>query len=453
MTQSTKLFGTDGIRGEANKPPMDAATALLLGQAAGQVFLRGEHRHLVVIGKDTRLSGYLLEPALTAGFISVGMDVILLGPLPTPAVAMLVKSLRADLGVVISASHNAYADNGIKLFGPNGFKLNDDTEAQIEALMRNPAQIRMATPDHLGRARRLEYAQGRYIEFVKATFPRHLSLEGIKLVLDCAHGAAYHVAPLIFRELGAEVIPLGIAPDGININEECGSTAPEAMCEAVVREDAQLGIALDGDADRVILCDEKGKIIDGDQLLAAIATHWHYTNQLKGNCVVATHMSNLGFERYIQQLGLTLFRANVGDRYVIEKMRELGCNLGGEQSGHIILSDYTTTGDGIIAALQLLAYLLESRNTASSIPALYEKLPQILKNIRYSGPSPLGHANVQKTIDAVRAKLDTKGRVLVRASGTEPLIRIMLEGEDEQELHVLAETISASLHAHMAQAA
>ena len=426
-----KLFGTDGIRGAANAEPMTAETALRVGMAAGRLFTRGDHRHTAVIGKDTRLSGYLLEPALTAGFIAMGMDVILVGPMPTPAVAMLVRSLRADLGVMISASHNPYQDNGIKLFGPDGYKLSDAAEGEIESLVESGDGVGAAAPEGLGRARRLDDAEGRYIEFAKNTFPRGLRLDGLKVVVDCANGAAYKVAPAALWELGAEVIPIGVDPDGFNINRDCGSTATEAMCEAVVSEGADLGIALDGDADRVIIADELGKPIDGDQIMAVVAASWHRDGRLKGGGIVATVMSNLGLERYLAGLSLELVRTRVGDRYVVERMRSGGYNMGGEQSGHIILSDHATTGDGLVAALEVLSVLVQAGQPASVIGHLFTPLPQLLRNVRYSGQLPLGDKTV---IDAVRdgeSRLGAAGRLLIRKSGTEPVIRVMAEGEDE----------------------
>ncbi len=428
-----KLFGTDGVRGTANIEPMTAETALKLGMAAGRHFTRGDHRHMVVIGKDTRLSGYLLEPALTAGFISVGMDVVLLGPLPTPAVAMLTRSLRADLGVVISASHNPYEDNGIKLFGPDGFKLSDEDELTIEAKMSNGLEAYRVGSDHLGRAKRLDDANGRYIEYAKNTFPRGLRLDGLKIVVDCANGAAYKVAPTVLWELGAEVVPVAVSPDGFNINKNCGSLYTEVMREQVVAHGAHLGIALDGDADRVVLCDELGNMIDGDQLMALIGDLWHRSGQLKGGGVVATVMSNLGLERFLAQRGLGMVRTNVGDRYVLEHMRRDGFNVGGEQSGHIILSDYSTTGDGLVAALQVLAALIQSGKPASEMLRLFTPLPQVLKNVRVAGASVvevLANSAVEAAIAAGEAKLSGQGRLLIRKSGTEPLIRVMAEGED-----------------------
>lgn len=440
----TKLFGTDGIRGRAGVFPMTPELALKVGMAAGKQFLRGEHRHRVVIAKDTRLSGYMLEPALTSGFIAVGMDVVLVGPMPTPAVAMLVRSLRADLGVMLSASHNPYVDNGIKLFGPDGYKLSDEVERAIEQTIAS-GDIQSADAKQLGRAKRLDDAQGRYIESAKATFPKDLTLDGLKMVIDCANGAAYQVAPLIFRELGAEVIAIGVSPNGENINEGCGSTAPDAMCERVRKENADIGIALDGDADRVIICDEHGKILNGDQVMAMIATHCKQEGTLKGNAIVATQMSNMGLEHYLKTIGLALVRTKVGDRYVMEAMREGGYNVGGEQSGHIIMSDHTTTGDGIIAALQVLAYMRETKKPLSACGTLFTPMPQLLKNVSYKGESPLNKADVKKIISEAEQKIAGRGRVFIRASGTEPLIRIMVEGEDRAEIGELAERIGKAM--------
>ena len=426
---------------------MTADVALKVGMSAGQEFMRGAHRHRVVIAKDTRLSGYLLEPALTAGFIATGMDVVLVGPMPTPAVAMLVKSLRADLGVMISASHNPYYDNGIKLFGPDGYKLSDATEQAIEARVLAGDTSKLAGPDALGKAKRLDDAQGRYIEFAKSTFTKSMTLEGVKIVVDCANGAAYQVAPMIFRELGAEVVAIGVTPDGYNINAGCGSTHPQDMQKRVVEEKAQIGIALDGDADRVIICDEKGQILDGDQLMAMIATQCHKNGQLQGGGVVATQMSNIGLERYLQKLGLSLARTKVGDRYVVEHMRAHGFNVGGEQSGHIILSDYTTTGDGIIAALTILAYMIADKRPLSACGTLFTPLPQILKNVPYvkKGESPLKDPQVQKTIASAEQAISGKGRIFIRESGTEPLIRVMAEGESDQQIHMLVDGICESV--------
>src|SRR6476661_5217489 len=424
-----KFFGTDGIRGRVNDAPMTAEIAMRVGQAAGAHFLRGDHRHRVVIGKDTRLSGYMMESAMVAGFTSVGMDVVLLGPMPTPAVAMLTRSMRADIGVMISASHNPFADNGIKLFGPDGYKLSDEAERAIERrLEKGP---RLAKSEMIGRARRIDDARGRYIHFAKSTFPEHLRLDGLKVVLDCANGAAYHVAPEALWELGAEVIPLGVSPDGLNINDRCGSTHPELLQETVLASGADIGLALDGDADRLIVVDEKGKLIDGDQLMALIALGLQSRGELRGDAVVATVMSNLGLERKLDEAGLKLLRTTVGDRYVLEEMRKSGCNVGGEQSGHIILADHATTGDGLVAGLQVLAALVEANAPASTLLHQFEPLPQLLKNVRFNGGSePLEADSVRKRIAAAEAELEGRGRLLIRKSGTEPLIRVMAEGED-----------------------
>jgi len=424
-----KFFGTDGIRGTTNIEPMTAETALRVGQAAGTHFLRGDHRHRVVIGKDTRLSGYMMESAMVAGFTSVGMDVVLLGPMPTPAVAMLTRSMRADLGVMISASHNPFADNGIKLFGPDGYKLSDKAEAAIEKRLEE--RPRFAKSDMIGRARRIDDARGRYIHFAKATFPENLRLDGLKVVIDCANGAAYHVAPEALWELGAEVIPLGVTPNGLNINDKCGSTYPQLLQETVVASGADVGLALDGDADRLIVTDEKGRMVDGDQLMALIGLGLHRRGELKGDAVVATVMSNLGLERKFADAGLKLHRTKVGDRYVLEGMREFGCNVGGEQSGHIILSDHATTGDGLVAGLQVLAALVEANKPASEILRQFEPLPQLLKNVRFNGGAePLEIDSVRRRIAAAEAELEGKGRLVIRKSGTEPLIRVMAEGDD-----------------------
>lgn len=453
MPDARRLFGTDGIRGTANLHPMTADMALRLGQAAGRLFTRGEHRHRVVIGKDTRLSGYMLEPALTAGFVSAGMDVTLVGPLPTPAIAMLTRSLRADLGVMISASHNGFEDNGIKLFGPDGFKLSDSTERRIETLvMTSDGGAGLAEPAKLGRAARLDDAPGRYIEAAKATFPRGLTLEGLRIVVDCAHGAAYRVAPTVLWELGATVISVGVSPDGFNINKGCGSTVPEYFCQEVVKHGAHLGIALDGDADRVLISDERGHLIDGDQLLALIARSWHAAGRLRGESIAATVMSNLGLERFLDGLGLMLERTAVGDRYVVERMRERGLNVGGEQSGHLILSDYATTGDGLIAALQILAVLVEEGRPASEVCRVFTPLPQLLRNVRFHGVSPLHMPAVEASVAAARTRLNGAGRVLIRESGTEPLVRVMAEAEDEalveEVVGELCAVISASIAPH-----
>jgi phosphoglucosamine mutase len=431
-SMARKLFGTDGVRGKANSEPITAETVLAVAMAAGAQFTRGDHRHLVVIGKDTRLSGYMLEPALTAGFVSVGMDVVLLGPLPTPAVGMLTRSLRADLGVMISASHNPYADNGIKIFGPDGYKLSDEVERAIEARIGRGVSDDLAPSAELGRARRLDDALGRYIEFVKNTFPRQLRLEGLKIVVDCANGAAYKVAPKVLYELGADVVELAVSPDGFNINRDCGATAPGRMQEAVAVHGAHLGLALDGDADRLILSDETGRLVDGDQLLALVARSWQQSGRLAGNGIVGTVMSNLGLERYLEELGLDLVRTPVGDRYVVEEMRRLGCNVGGEQSGHIVLSNYSTTGDGLIAALQVLAVLVEAGRSASEVLRVFQPLPQLLKNVRVGETTTLEDSRVRSAIDRGEAALGRRGRLLIRKSGTEPVIRVMAEGEDEQ---------------------
>jgi phosphoglucosamine mutase len=424
-----KFFGTDGIRGTTNAEPMTAVTALRVGQAAGAHFLRGEYRHRVVIGKDTRLSGYMMESAMVAGFTSVGMDVVLLGPMPTPAVAMLTRSMRADLGVMISASHNPFADNGIKLFGPDGYKLSDADEQAIEK--RLEAGPRLAKSELIGRARRIEDARGRYVQFAKDTFPEELRLDGLKVVVDCANGAAYQVAPEALWELGAEVVPLGVSPDGLNINDRCGSTHPQSLQETVVASGADIGLALDGDADRLIVVDEQGRIIDGDQLMALIALGLHKRGQLKGNAVVATVMSNLGLERKLGDAGLKLLRTKVGDRYVLEEMRKSGCNVGGEQSGHIILADHATTGDGLVAGLQVLAALVQADVPASQLLRQFEPLPQLLKNVRFNGGAePLESDSVRKRIAAAESELEGHGRLVIRKSGTEPLIRVMAEGDD-----------------------
>ncbi len=430
---SKKLFGTDGIRGTANQHPMTAETALHVGQAAALQFTRGDHRHRVVIGKDTRLSGYMLETALTAGFVSCGMDVILIGPMPTPAVAMLTRSLRADLGVMISASHNPFEDNGIKIFGPDGYKMSDAVEAEIEARIVGGMAGELAPPAEIGQARRMDDAHGRYTEFVKQTFPRRKTLDGIKVVVDCANGAAYKVAPEVLWELGADVIEMGVDPDGYNINLNCGSTAPERMAAEVVATGADLGIALDGDADRVMVCDEKGNVVDGDQLMALIATGMKTAGSLEGGAVVATVMSNLGLETYLEGIGIGLHRAPVGDRYVVEAMVEMGCNIGGEQSGHIVMGNYSTTGDGLMAGLQVLAQLAaakESDRKASEICRLFEPLPQLLENVRFEGASPLDRDDVKAAIGVAEERLKGNGRLLIRMSGTEPLVRVMAEGKD-----------------------
>ena len=436
---SRKYFGTDGIRGRTNASAMTAEMAMKVGMAAGAHFVRGDHRHRVVIGKDTRLSGYMLENALVAGFTSVGMDVVQVGPMPTPAVAMLTRSMRADLGVMISASHNPYEDNGIKLFGPDGYKLSDADELSIEALIDSLPNL--AQPNRIGRARRVEDARGRYIHFAKACFPEDLRLDGLKIVIDCAHGAAYNVAPAALWELGANIIPLGVTPDGTNINAACGSTAPQVLQETVVASGADIGIALDGDADRLIVVDEQGRIVDGDQIMALIGASWAQRGALKGGGVVATVMSNLGLERFLQGQGLTLERTKVGDRYVLERMRQGGFNVGGEQSGHMILSDYGTTGDGLVAALQLLAELVRQDRPASDVFHLFEPVPQLLKNVRFAGGAPLENEQVKAVIAAAEADLVGKGRLVIRPSGTEPVIRVMAEGDDAAQVETLVEAI------------
>lgn len=438
---SRKYFGTDGIRGTTNQGFMTAETALRLGMAAGRYFVRGDHRHRVVIGKDTRLSGYMIESALTAGFTSVGMDVVLVGPMPTPAVGMLTKSLRADLGVMISASHNPYHDNGMKLFGPDGFKLSDAVELEIEERMERPIEGLLVKPSDLGRAKRLEDARGRYIEFAKSTFPSDLRLDGLKIVIDCANGAAYNVAPTVLWELGAEVITLGVSPNGFNINQEVGSTAPETMCQKVLETGADLGIALDGDADRVIISNEHGQVVDGDQLMAVIATTLKDAGCLKGDCLVTTVMSNLGLERYLADQGISVVRTKVGDRYVVEHMRKSGGNLGGEQSGHIILSDFATTGDGLLAGLQILAAIVSSGKTASQVCHRFDPVPQLLKNARYANADILDGNRVREAIASAEKALKGSGRLVIRKSGTEPVVRVMAEGDDPSLVESLVNQI------------
>ncbi|MGC2854454.1 phosphoglucosamine mutase [Novispirillum sp. DQ9] len=434
-----KYFGTDGVRGTANTEPMTAQTALRIGMAAGRYFTNGDHRHTVVIAKDTRLSGYMIEPALTAGFVSMGMDVILCGPLPTPAVAMLTRSMRADLGVMISASHNPFQDNGIKLFGPDGFKLSDEVEHEIEAMMDSDGggglEEGLAAPARLGRARRIDDASGRYIEAAKQAFPRRMTLEGLKVVIDCANGAAYKTAPTVLWELGANVVKVGVTPDGMNINKDCGSLHTQLLRETVLMHGADIGIALDGDADRVVLCDEKGAVIDGDQVLGLIGRSWKERGTLTGGGVVATVMSNMGLEKYLQGHGLDLIRTNVGDRYVVERMRADGYNLGGEQSGHIVLGGHATTGDGLVAALQVLAEMVSRGDAASKVLRVFDPFPQLLRNIRVAdkalADSLLGADSVARAVEQGIARFAGSGRVLLRKSGTEPLIRVMAEGENK----------------------
>ena len=439
-----KYFGTDGIRGRANGA-ITPELALKVGQATGLVFRRGEHRHRVVIGKDTRLSGYMIETALVAGFTSVGMDVLLLGPMPTPAVAMLTRSMRADLGVMISASHNPYDDNGIKLFGPDGYKLSDEVEHKIETLIDGDMTKQLAKSAELGRARRIDGVHDRYIEFAKRTMPRNLSLDGLRVVIDCANGAAYRVAPEALWELGADVVALGVEPDGFNINRECGSTAPDALSRKVREMRADIGVALDGDADRVVIADENGHMVDGDQLLAVIAENWAEEHLLTKPGIVGTVMSNLGLERHLQSLQLSLVRTPVGDRYVLEHMRQHGYNVGGEQSGHIILSNHTTTGDGFIAALQLLAVVKKKNKPVSEVCHRFEPLPQILRNVRYRGGKPLEHAKVRSAIADAEHRLNGHGRLVVRPSGTEPVIRIMGEGDDKAMVEEVVDGIVDAL--------
>ena len=445
-----KYFGTDGIRGLTNITPMTAAMAMRVGMAAGIYFQRGDHRHRVLIGKDTRLSGYMLESALVAGFTSVGMDVVMTGPMPTPAVAMLTQSMRADLGVMISASHNPFADNGIKLFGPDGYKLSDEAELEIEALIdgAESGAVSLAPSHQIGRARRIDDAQGRYIHFAKSTFPSDLRLDGLKVVVDCANGAAYQVAPAALWELGAEVVAIGVTPNGRNINDGVGSTAPQTLSETVVASGAAIGIALDGDADRLIVVDETGAVVAGDQLMATIATGYARRGQLAGGGLVATIMSNLGLERHLAAQGLGLVRTGVGDRYVLEAMRARGYNVGGEQSGHIILSDYGTTGDGLVAALQILAEVQRSGAPASEVLHRFDPLPQLLKNVRFErGAKPLDTASVKTAIADAERELEGRGRLVIRASGTEPVIRVMAEGDDRAQVEAIVDRVCEAVRA------
>ena len=441
-----RLFGTDGIRGQANVYPMTSEMALKAGMAAGTLFSnKGQHRHRVVIGKDTRLSGYMIETALTSGFTAAGMDVFLLGPVPTPGVAMLTRSMRADLGVMISASHNESRDNGIKFFDPDGYKLSDEMENQMQAMIEGPSDKLLAPADQIGRAKRVESAQERYIEFAKRTLPRDVRLDGLRIVIDCANGAGYQVAPNALWELGAEVIRIGVEPNGHNINLKCGSTSPEALCAKVQEVRADIGIALDGDADRVVIVDEKGQVVDGDQIMAVIAESWHRRGSLAAGGVVATVMSNLGLELYLKDLGLTLARTAVGDRYVVEHMRKHGFNLGGEQSGHIVLSDFTTTGDGLVSALQVLAVVVGTGKPVSEVCKRFERLPQVLKNVRYANGKPLEKDAVIKAIDSGKARLGAKGRVVIRPSGTEPVIRVMAEGDDQHLVNQVVDDIASAV--------
>ena len=440
-----RYFGTDGIRGRANGV-ITPDLALRVGQAAGLIFRRGEHRHRVLIGKDTRLSGYMIETALVAGFTSVGMDVLLTGPMPTPAVGMLTRSMRADLGVMISASHNPYDDNGIKLFGPDGYKLSDEVEHKIEALIDADLVKKLAKSADLGRAKRIDGVQDRYIEFAKRTLPKNLSLGGLRIVVDCAHGAGYRVAPEALRELDAEVIAIGVDPDGFNINRECGSTEPAALCQKVKEMRADIGIALDGDGDRVIIVDERGRVVDGDQVLAVIAESWQADGLLAKPGIVATVMSNFGLERYLQGLGITLARTPVGDRYVLEHMREHGFNVGGEPSGHVILTDHTTTGDGLLAALQVLAVTQRRNEPVSKVCHRFDPLPQVLKNVRYKSGKPLENAKVRSAIKDAEQRLNGQGRLIVRPSGTEPVIRVMGEGDDKGLIEEVVDGIVDALN-------
>ena len=440
-----KYFGTDGIRGRTNSSALTPEVAMKAGMAAGRIFTRGAHRHRVVIGKDTRLSGYMIESALVSGFTAVGMDVFQFGPLPTPAVAMLTRSLRADIGVMITASHNLFEDNGIKFFGPDGQKLSDEIEMEIERLMAGGLEQGLAPSANIGRAKRIDDSQARYIEFAKRTIPRNVRLDSLRIVIDCANGAAYKVAPEILWELGADIVPMGVTPDGTNINLDCGSTEPQAMCNMVRETRADFGIALDGDADRVVMCDEKGGIVDGDQILALIAKSWSRSDKLKGGGVVGTVMSNAGLEHYLHSINLTLGRAKVGDRYVLEEMKKGGFNVGGEQSGHIILSDVSTTGDGLVAALQVLAVLAAEGKPASEVAHLFNPLPQILENVRFKKGAPLENAKVKSMIEAGNSRLGAAGRILVRKSGTEPLIRVMAEGEDEVLVRAVVREIATAI--------
>jgi phosphoglucosamine mutase len=438
---SRKYFGTDGVRGKANSGVMTAELVLKIGMAAGNLYRRGTHRHRVVIGKDTRLSGYMIEQALTAGLLAAGMDVFLLGPVPTPAVAMLTRSMRADLGVMISASHNPYFDNGIKIFGPDGYKLSDEQELMIEGMVESPEAIPVANSDEIGRATRIEDAGARYIEFAKRTYPRESSLDGLRIVIDTANGASYRTAPTALWELGAEIIRIGDAPNGFNINEKCGSTAPQFMCDKVRETRADIGIALDGDADRVMISDEQGQVIDGDQLMALVTKSLHERGQLQGGGLVATVMSNLGLERFLNQQGLSLARTKVGDRYVVEHMRAHGFNVGGEQSGHIILSDFSTTGDGLLAALQVLAEVKRAGRPVSEVCKMFEPVPQVLKNVKFKSGKPLDDAQVKTAIAEATSRLGNTGRLVIRPSGTEPLIRVMAEGDDARLVNAVVDEL------------
>jgi phosphoglucosamine mutase len=446
-----KYFGTDGIRGTVNKFPMTADIALKIGMAVGAKFgaqfTNGDHRHRVVIGKDTRLSGYVIEPALTAGFAAVGMDVFLVGPVPTPAVSMLTRSLRADIGIMISASHNPYYDNGIKIFDRDGHKLSDQIEMDIEAMIDGDMQKYLATSENLGRVKRLEDARGRYIEFVKNSFPKDKSLNGMKIVVDCANGSSYAMAPIIFRELGAEVIEIGTHPNGFNINENCGSTHPETLCKKVLEEKADIGIALDGDADRLLIVNEQGHAVSGDKLIALIAEKLHNEGTLKKDTVIITQMSNLALENYLNYIGVSTVRTKVGDRYVLEEMKKRGCNFGGEQSGHIVLSNYSTTGDGLVAALQVLSAVCDAKKPVSEVLNMFESFPQVLKNVKFDGAkNPLEDKSLQEFIVTKEVELGSEGRILVRKSGTENLIRVMVEGKSFDEISRIANQIVAKIN-------
>ena len=438
---SRKYFGTDGVRGKANSGAMTADMVLKIGMAAGNLYRRGSHRHRVVIGKDTRLSGYMIEQALTAGLLAAGMDVFLLGPVPTPAVAMLTRSMRADLGVMISASHNPYYDNGIKIFGPDGYKLSDEQELKIEGMVESPDAMPVANSDEIGRATRIEDAGARYIEFAKRTYPRDSNLDGLRIVIDTAHGASYKTAPTALWELGAEIIRIGDAPNGFNINEKCGSTAPQVMCEKVRETRADIGIALDGDADRVMISDEQGQVIDGDQLMALVTKSLHERGQLQGGGLVATVMSNLGLERFLSARGLSLARTKVGDRYVVEHMRAHGFNVGGEQSGHIILSDFSTTGDGLLAALQVLGEVKRAGKPVSEVCKMFDPVPQVLKNVKFKSGKPLDDTHVKTAIAEATSRLGNTGRLVIRPSGTEPLIRVMAEGDDARLVNAVVDEL------------
>jgi phosphoglucosamine mutase len=436
-----KFFGTDGVRGQANSGAMTADMVLKIGMATGNLYRRGNHRHRVVIGKDTRLSGYMIEQALTAGLLASGMDVFLLGPIPTPGVAMLTRSMRADLGVMISASHNPYADNGIKIFGPDGYKLSDEQELEIEAMLDGSSAIPVAPPEQIGRAKRIDDAKARYIEFAKRTFPREQNLDGLRVVIDTANGASYNCAPTALWELGAEIIQIGDDPNGTNINEKCGSTHPDAMCAKVRETRADVGIALDGDADRVIISDENGDVIDGDQVMALVTRALAERGQLTGGGLVATIMSNLGLERYLSGRGLQLVRTKVGDRYVVEYMRSHGFNVGGEQSGHIVLSDFSTTGDGLLAALQVLAEVKRIGKPVSEVCRMFEPVPQVLKNVKFKTGKPLEDSHVKEAIADATSRLGKGGRLVIRPSGTEPLIRVMAEGDDAKLVKTVVDEI------------